>query len=247
MNDFFTRLVARTRADPSALQPNLASYFAPPPPTTSATHGLELIEAENEPSRPSSRLGSSTTKQDKTPPADAPQPPQNMGRQNSSLVLSIQVDPSPIPPTITAALPVVPSSPPNGGEVTEEISTPAKLSSHVPSSSAKNLSLSSPIPLTPEELTSIRPSIRTIPKSSGPIMAKPSRSNRLAPPLRPEKTTTHASTYPNVISSVVHVTIGRLEIRAVTSPPATSVERPTPNAPKLSLDDYLRHSNGGAR
>jgi len=39
----------------------------------------------------------------------------------------------------------------------------------------------------------------------------------------------------------IHVTIGRIEVRAVSSP--ASVQRETPRKPQLSLDDYLRLRN----
>jgi hypothetical protein len=42
----------------------------------------------------------------------------------------------------------------------------------------------------------------------------------------------------------VHVTIGRIEVRAVHLPPAPPVNRP-PAGARLSLDDYLRERNGG--
>ena len=46
---------------------------------------------------------------------------------------------------------------------------------------------------------------------------------------------------------VVHVTIGRLEIRATVSPPPKSIERLPSPAPHLSLEEYLRRSSGGGR
>lgn len=45
---------------------------------------------------------------------------------------------------------------------------------------------------------------------------------------------------------VIRVTIGRIEVRAVT-PPLPPVESSAPPAPKLSLDEYLRLHNGRAR
>jgi hypothetical protein len=44
---------------------------------------------------------------------------------------------------------------------------------------------------------------------------------------------------------VIRVTIGRIEVHAVTPPPPLQpVEAAPPPAPKLSLDDYLRQHNG---
>jgi hypothetical protein len=44
----------------------------------------------------------------------------------------------------------------------------------------------------------------------------------------------------------IHVTIGRVEVRAVSAPPTLSGRASRPSAPKLSLDDYLK-SRGGVR
>ncbi len=45
---------------------------------------------------------------------------------------------------------------------------------------------------------------------------------------------------------VVQVTIGRIEVRAVT-PPAPARQAPARTSPSLSLDEYLRRRNGGGR
>ncbi|MCB0231261.1 MAG: hypothetical protein KDH90_19445 [Anaerolineae bacterium] len=44
----------------------------------------------------------------------------------------------------------------------------------------------------------------------------------------------------------IHVTIGRIEVRATPASTAASPSRPKP-APTMSLDDYLRQRNGGSR
>jgi hypothetical protein len=46
----------------------------------------------------------------------------------------------------------------------------------------------------------------------------------------------------------IRISIGRVEVRAVTAPPAPEPpSRPGPSGPKLSLDDYLRARNEGRR
>ena len=45
---------------------------------------------------------------------------------------------------------------------------------------------------------------------------------------------------------IVQVTIGRIEVRAVSSPPAPQPE-PAPAGPRVGLEDYLRERNGGRR
>ncbi len=44
----------------------------------------------------------------------------------------------------------------------------------------------------------------------------------------------------------IHVTIGRIEVRATPAPSSALPSRPKP-APTMSLDDYLRQRNGGSR
>jgi hypothetical protein len=45
----------------------------------------------------------------------------------------------------------------------------------------------------------------------------------------------------------VHITIGRIEVRAVHPPPEPARHRPAPAAPKISLEEYLKQRNGGRR
>ena len=45
----------------------------------------------------------------------------------------------------------------------------------------------------------------------------------------------------------IHITIGRIEVRAVHPPPEPVVQRPRPASPKISLDEYLKQRNGGRR
>ncbi len=45
-------------------------------------------------------------------------------------------------------------------------------------------------------------------------------------------------------SPIIHVSIGRIEVRAVT-PPQPSMQKNKPAVPTLSLDDYLKKHNGG--
>ena len=46
----------------------------------------------------------------------------------------------------------------------------------------------------------------------------------------------------------IHITIGRIEVRAVHPPPAPLPQpRPAPASPKISLEEYLKQRNGGRR
>lgn len=48
-------------------------------------------------------------------------------------------------------------------------------------------------------------------------------------------------------NSVVHVTIGRIDVVANVVPPATARRSPTPRPPTVALSDYLRGGSGGRR
>ena len=54
---------------------------------------------------------------------------------------------------------------------------------------------------------------------------------------------------PESSEPAIRVTIGRIEVRAITPPPMPPAERitPAPPGPELSLDDYLKQHNGGQR
>lgn len=47
--------------------------------------------------------------------------------------------------------------------------------------------------------------------------------------------------------AVVHVTIGRIDVNANTSPPAAAPRTPAPRRPTVALADYLRGAHGGSR
>jgi hypothetical protein len=62
--------------------------------------------------------------------------------------------------------------------------------------------------------------------------------------LRPVPTVARPSTATS--PPPIHVTIGRVEVRAILPTPQSPRSAPPP-APKLSLDDYLKQRNGGGR
>jgi hypothetical protein len=85
---------------------------------------------------------------------------------------------------------------------------------------------------------------REVPRSQRTIVAN---SRHFVPELPHAPHTTRAEPDPQTppVPSV-HVTIGRVEVRAVMSPLAAPPKRPVaPPGPKLSLEEYLRARNGG--
>ena len=81
------------------------------------------------------------------------------------------------------------------------------------------------------------------PRRNDAASLTPSTPRRAESPSRPSQ---HGGAADAVAGHVVRVTIGRIEVRAVT-PPAPPAEAPAPPAPQLSLDEYLRQHNGRPR
>jgi len=75
--------------------------------------------------------------------------------------------------------------------------------------------------------------------NTGPLVIRPQRLERA------DESNSHANEAKNDDHApIIRVTIGRVDVRAVTqAPPA---RRATPPAPKLSLEEYLR-SRGGRK
>jgi hypothetical protein len=79
------------------------------------------------------------------------------------------------------------------------------------------------------------------PRATRPVIP---RIDTAANTARPAPRTVAPATTP--VAPSVHVTIGRLEVRAV-APAATTTARKAPKAPRPTLEDYLRSRNGGSR
>jgi hypothetical protein len=91
------------------------------------------------------------------------------------------------------------------------------------------------------------PALRTLPSLLAPRAASPLAQAAPAPIARPA---VDRGTRPNGPAAVspppIHVTIGRIEVRA-TTPAADRPIRRAPPQPRLSLEDYLSGRRGGAR
>jgi hypothetical protein len=80
-------------------------------------------------------------------------------------------------------------------------------------------------------------SIKQLPQTFSEPRAAHSKRRNSFPPVEPRSSAS---------APVIHVTIGRVEVRAIQSvAPVPKSAKPAP--PKLSLDDYLRKRDGGSR
>jgi hypothetical protein len=97
---------------------------------------------------------------------------------------------------------------------------------------------SPPEALEPRQLPALSPSLTP---AYAPLAHSPSPRTFASPlPARRDENAGETAAAP-----AIRVTIGRVEVRAVTPPPPA--EPPAPPTPRLSLDDYLRSHNGRAR
>jgi hypothetical protein len=120
-----------------------------------------------------------------------------------------------------------------------------------------------PGPLLPSTESVVRLAAQSPPEEPRivPIIGEPVSASPAAIPLTQVVTPTH-TTVPRIspapssagkarspdqgsASRVVHITIGRIEVRAVHPPPEPLPQRPAPASPKISLDEYLKQRNGG--
>jgi hypothetical protein len=95
--------------------------------------------------------------------------------------------------------------------------------------SSEPKSVTPPAPAPPTQV--VAPAHATIPR----ISPAPSRIERAG------NTDNASSPRP------VHITIGRIEVRAIHPPPEPVRHRPAPAAPKISLEEYLKQRNRGGR
>jgi len=241
MSDFLTRLAQRSLGEPPAIRPRLPGLFAPldeplyepfgEPQSAKAANLTTVTDAAQSMVTPSPPLRSRTTPRAgpiPTEPNHAFASPQRQQGPSEALAAASF---SGIDSTEQRA----PASLIAKGETaqTHPAAQPPLVTKTVPSSAA-----------------SLQSSLK--PLEPNPTAAAPEQR----PPLLPRRTATTTSSCPSLAGKValagdspaaeptVHITIGRLEVRAnmSTAPPAP---RPhAENKPTLSLGDYLKRGGG---
>jgi hypothetical protein len=131
-----------------------------------------------------------------------------------------------------------------GAKAADQSATPAS-SPLFPMTKGRAEPLTAAVPRPAQWLTSARPEVRAVASSQSALQPRPS------PMPRPAAATTTAR---RVIAAAplpptVHVSIGRIEIRAVSAASGgpKSSRSIQSSGPKLSLDDYLKSRNGARR
>lgn len=250
MSDFLARLAARAIGGEATLAPRLPSRFEPLP------HAPILPTVDDD---TAATARHATAPADDTPPAVEPlHPPRTLPPMHDDALRPARAEqpmtsvPSPtvasvpdraIPATVRAASPATPP-------MTVSIATPARMP-------APELAHAEPVmspPVQPRQIRIAPPRVEAVSPPSGsllpsaPVFASPrseparDRSDHAAT-IRPRPTAA-ANRTPATSEPVVHVSIGRLEVRAAPAAAAPARRRDEPRP--ASLDDYLRQRGGKA-
>lgn len=265
--------LASTLADPHEAaadepRPRASENERRPPTAATATHPQDSFVAQPPTTGESGPVLSSTSEQLRPPPtpvAPAPPPPDldrpiqvptNVVVQASSLHGSpsqhTPARPNPLPsPVAPIAAPIGTHAPPTR----QEQAHPGARESRVPPAPRSpgrsaprgkvRVPNSRPVrPVTVHDLTELPPGLqRSVARA---ISTEVRRAAPAAWPLSGDlfeaaSTPENPATEPDV-----HITIGRVEVRAA-APPAPPSRAPAVRAPRLSLEDYLKRPVGGAR
>jgi hypothetical protein len=266
MSDYLTRIVERAGSFPAAVRPVLPTRFEPVrggsgfSPETAA-QGTEPMDGTENNMQPTLEAGSrsasmnqriasiqslwATASMSETPcQIDAPT------NRTSADTLHAQI--------IEPALEVLEAESPAGTATPAE--SPHKADRAVSPPPAQRVESAQSRPPTKGEEYS--PPASPPPQNAEPMSAV-SRAVRVHSTVIPARTMLPSAVLPSVSrgrsradtprlvqansapAPVIHVAIGRVEVRAITPPAAPAAQRPERLAPNLSLDDYLRARNGG--
>ena len=226
MSDYLTRLVEGARGAPPQLQPLIASIHAPGGRMLVQTNEYGAANAD-EVEEPAALIGPTTAIMQRLPGADGVPSQPRMSRADPQ-PLPDQSAPTSVPPTRTDDRSVVP--------VLSSVAAGAV--GPVPNVLVKR-TLTQLIP--PRDRLLSRRSEVSRGNRSTPTTARPQVSGR--------RTTASEETrfdQPKQTSPTIRVTIGRVDVRAIMSPPSPAPAQTQRTEPRhLSLEDYLRGRRNG--
>ena len=251
MSDFLARLAARAIGDEATLAPRLPSLFEP----SAHTSILPLIREDT-----TATARHVTVPADDTPPvADPRHPPRATSPRpiDASRPALIEQPPTRVPP------PAVTPVPDRATPVTVRAVSPATLPMTAVAAAPPRVPPPEPVthagplqasPVQPRQARTVPPRPETTPPAIGTLLPPaPVFANARVAPAH-EQTEHAAAVRPRAASAtqravaasepVVHVSIGRIEVRATPAAPAPPRRRDEPRP--ASLDDYLRQRGGKA-
>lgn len=255
MSDFLTRLAARQLGRINIIQPRLAPVFAPTEPVPGAEFGRPDIEAQTMPRQP----GSTPVFPAKSSEARGAVAAPLIDTANDAAVPDrparvATTDDAPMSGAMDEAQAVSPADQPLEARPKLEIpETPVNRRAQVETRETRSLRV--------ESITDI-----TLPRKANPTALHPnatetpmplvSSSNDhsvndvrpvdalVAPATLSPATDRYQKTIAPNIEPPVQVSIGRIEVTAVTAAPAPKRKAPAPPKPAMSLDNYLARRQG---
>jgi hypothetical protein len=254
VSDFLSHLAARSAAPELALRPRPVSRFEPAPGRALEQRPavFEQTDEEREPDAPQpgrsprSRLlsppvpsGRLRAEPDEVSPAAGPSGRAASARRSPAAVEARPSAPAPSEPRPARRLP--------SGEETESDLAPPKRRRHEPEPEPERRAEQAPAPEEaprPRERVVVVERVRSVAASAAvesPV--PPSAPPRIFPELLADRPPVHTEPEPE---PDVHVTIGRIEVRAVPAAPSAPVvgeRRP----PVMTLEEYLRRRSEGTR
>lgn len=251
MSDYLAMLVARVHPSAPPIEPRRSSLFEPPARETAPAAIVGDSSTPQAPSAPSPRPGAAREAPHWPPPpvqsapVPAPVPP---ARAPEPLRHRESPPPVPLPEPVRSVAPApVPEDPRRGNDRLVPIAAP-------------------PAPVAAEAAPSSRVLIETIireparppgaadpDKSSEAVLPRPAMPLLVPPPVRlldvgPGRHESRPEEPATASSPAIHVTIGRVEVRAVVPPQRPASPQPAARkAPHvIPLDDYLRQQSSPA-
>jgi hypothetical protein len=255
--DFLSGLLDRAQGRAPVVERRRPALFEPPRPAS----GDSLVEASLEAAPAYSEPHATAYARDLTAPPPAPRPPVPTGTTLSAP----PVQPAPLVEPVPARQPAIPAHPappahqprPQESLITRTIheTTVAR----EPAQPAVQVRIAQPPPAPVPPVAPVRATATApVPGQPSPRPDSPAPAPAIQPrppaprvatqnparPPAPSQIARASIQRPGSPEPTIHVTIGRIEVRAM--PPAVPASRsPRPNGPKLTLDSYLRARNGG--
>ncbi len=238
MSDYLTRLIDRSVGLPPQIEPLIAPIYAPSGQVLS-----EMVE------RPAVSESSPAAKIETLQKEASPGAAENARPVEAALSRAESMPSRPLAPrrVTQVAFPIGENDRPHSRKT-----SPRDTPRPAPPASRAEISPTAPPPIPgPTELVSkeknqigVQPElIRTelISKGKDRMVVPPELISHLKPATAPAVSLLQPSPKE---PPAIHVSIGRVEVRAI-MPPVAAPKPTPPSAPKLSLEDYLKQRNGG--
>jgi hypothetical protein len=245
---FLERLAQRAQGKESGIRPVLPPLFAPETPGL----GLPVIEERNQAAQSAAPEAESTMRKETAPPPPATPSPSASGVPSVHPLMEQSIPSSPrgsvMPPEAhhlhdPARLstpredraPQPPTAPPAEPPAAEDRLLPQRM----PPAQDEALPPLRPAPPAPAAAPLESEALLLPPQTPPVLLIQPVDAKESSMGAAPEKALPPAP-------PAVHVSIGRIEVRAVRATPLSQTPPPDPH-PSMTLDEYLRRLNEGDR